>query len=385
MSCQASGTPKTDNEIPSGRCPETDRPDVGLEKGRKMTATMTLFDKKMEKPRIYVEGARIVETPEHPLIARLHVIPEPKPGDKRPKIQGKYISSSQMNKYDYCQAQFMFSYMYGLKEPSNSSLIFGSAIHAAGETYLHARREMRRMGIEFEPLYHHLPFRAQAMHDALFYVRSNVNETIGWNRQYPNGDEETFETLIESVKVGVVMMADQVWIDIDAVAIEQGYVIEWKDPDVFPILGYTDIVERTADGEEQIVDMKTGKEKNEWDAKLDRALSIYCLAREIETGKSVRKVGYKSFVRNKAPKIVTVVTERSDQDLRRLYVQARAFSNIKRNIEEDPIYNVMPKDDSKACPKCYVREHCTKMFGDTSPMNGREAKVFDIPTFEQKV
>ena len=323
--------------------------------------------------QLKIPGARVITTVDHPLVARIQVLPEARPGEQRPKIHGEYLSASQINKYTRCQASYMFHYMYGVKEPVNSALIFGSAMHSGAEFYLDAKRQLAREGRAFEPLFHHLPFRQAAVDAATFYVRNEVRADMDWKTQWQNGPEETFESLLAGVQAAAIKMADEVWATMNPQAIEHGYVIEWHDTNVLPILGYTDaidkIVETALDGttteEEVVIDMKSGKEKKEADAQCDVALSFYSMAREIETGKRVRKVGYESYVRNKAPKIARVQIQRDEDTLARAYVRARALSNLRRLMFDDPKNYVMTADDASKCVSCFYNKNgmCGREFG----------------------
>jgi CRISPR/Cas system-associated exonuclease Cas4 (RecB family) len=335
-----------------------------------MELTMSLLDMEIPDPRrLDIPGARIIHAVNHPLIARIQVLPEPVPGEKRPKIRGEYVSASQISKYSRCQAQYLFHYYHGVREPVDSGLIFGSALHRGAEVYLAAKRHAARKDTAFD----HEAARTAAIDAAALYVRAEVRTDMKWKTQWQNGPTDTFETLLESVKVATEKMADATWQNMSPQAVEHGYVIEWHDPNVLPILGYTDVIDRiittrddgTVIEEDMVVDLKSGKEKKQGDANVDVALSFYAQAREIETGRPVRKVGYKSYVRNKEPKIVEVQVERDENTLARSFVRARALTNLRRLMFDDPKQYVMPADDSSKCTSCFYKANgmCDREFG----------------------
>lgn len=321
-------------------------------------------EKTTPRQRINVEGSHTIESPEHALIARIHVLPEVTPGAKRPKVFGEYISPSQISKHARCQATYYFHYGMGLREPTNSALIFGSALHVGAEVYLTAKRTTNRSGVDFN----HNAAKEAGIEAARMLIRSEVTSDMEWKKQWQNGPSETFESILEGVTYGTTMMADNVWQTMNPQAIENGYVIEWKDENVLPVLGYTDVIDKLESGEEIIRDLKSGKEKKAGDLRTDVALTFYAIARSIETGKTVNKISYESYARLKDPKYSRVDGELNENILARAYIRARSLSNSRKLILEKPQEYITLADDATKCVSCHYNKGgeysvCARTFG----------------------
>jgi hypothetical protein len=312
-----------------------------------------------------IPGAQCVLTPTHPLIARVHILPEGTPGEGRPKLSIPYLSPSQIKKYLRCSASYMFSYYYNLTEPSNSALVFGSAYHTAQEAYLYAKRKLVLDGKTVD----HDALKAHALSEARAYLKAECSknaETLIWKTQWTNGPVEDEASLESALQVAVEITADELWQHQHALHIEQGYLIEWKNSAVLPLFGFADTVERGPDGL-SVRDLKSGKEKKPADAALDVALSLYAQAHELVAGVPVRRVGYDSYVRNKTPKLVRVESERSDEDFTRLY---RLATTVTAALAAG-IY--LPVDDATKCgsrekPSCAFYGNCRTQFGTLRPL-----------------
>jgi CRISPR/Cas system-associated exonuclease Cas4 (RecB family) len=313
-----------------------------------------MIDSNLETPppgQLFIPGATVVETPNHPTIARVHALPELPLGAERPKIKFDYLSGSQVNAYRRCQATYLFKYFYGLREPENTALIFGSAVHAGAEAYLRTKKELTAAGEQ--PT--HDGLKSLALEHTEGYVRRKFNADVVCKTQWKKGPDETFDSLLAGTAAATAQLADEIWIGIKPLEVERGFVIEWNDKTTLPFLGYADIILETEHGP-AVRDLKTGNEKNEIDARLDIALSSYAQSYELYAGRSTRRVGYDSYVRNKTPKLVSIGVERSDGDLNRLYLIARSVTaSLAHGI-------YIPADDSMKCASCAFYDRCRKEY-----------------------
>jgi hypothetical protein len=312
---------------------------------------MISFDTQAPVSPLEIPGATVVESPDHPLIARVYALPVSAPGSRRPKLAFDYLSPSQSKSYKRCSAAYLFKYFYKLREPENSAMFFGSAVHAGAEAYLATKRAMTIAGTPAS----HDGLKQLALDATALYVRTRMTDDMIFKQQWKNGPTETAESLLESTKIATASLADEVWIGIDALETERGFLIVWKDERVLPFLGYPDVIEADAAGP-IVRDLKTGTEKKPMDARLDVALSCYAQAYEIFSGVPTRRVGYHSYVRNKTPKIVLVESIREDGDLSRLF-------NICRTLTKALALGIyLPADDAMECGTCAFFQRCRSEF-----------------------
>jgi CRISPR/Cas system-associated exonuclease Cas4 (RecB family) len=297
--------------------------------------------------QIFIPGATTVESPDHPTVARVHALPLENIGADRKKLTFEYLSGSQVSTYRRCQASYLFKYFYELREPDNTAMLFGSALHAAAEAYLRTKMEVEKTG----PAPAHESLVNLAIEHAHAYIQRKYTLSMVHKTQWKRGPEDDLDSLLAGAAVAARRLADDVWAAMEPLEVERGFVIEWRDPTTLPFLGYADVILKTDRGQ-AVRDLKTGAEKSPIDAQLDIALSAYAQAYEIYSGQPTRLVGYDSYVRNKEPKLVSIEGSRSDGDLHRLYTVSKA---ITRSLAAG-IY--IPVDDSMKCGTCAFFERC---------------------------
>ena len=162
------------------------------------------------------------------------------------------------------------------------------------------------------------------------------------------------------------MMAEY-WSERNPRSAEQGYLIEWNDPEVPPYLGYADFIEDVGDHDEA-VDLKTGTALTELALQLNDTMSAYAIMNEITTGRPTTTIRYDNFVRNKVPVFKTISARIDPRSTERLFRRTKDFATRVQT----GMY--MPKNTVDVCGTCKFFAPCREEFSTNREL-GETAEI----------
>ena len=323
---------------------------------------------------------RVVETPQHPLIASVEVLPPTLPNDPRPSVLDadgvpvKYLSGSRFNTFRRCGASYYFKYEKSLREPTNSSLIKGSAYHTGAQTIFLFKllAQLEDPGAPFEA-YRYLQAAIENAYKSIDIEVAGSPamepDGPGWGTQYPRGPQETLGSLKKAVAQAIEDSCATVFDLIVPVSVEQGFLIRWKDEGTLPLLGYADLIEQLNEREDGVIDFKTSAyEKEPIDLGLDSAITGYCNGHELTSGRPTNNVAYIAYATQKAPKITKVTGSRTFANLERVFAICKIASKAI------PAGFFMPVDDKQKCAKCiFFKRECDALYAPSLAPNHADA------------
>jgi len=215
--------------------PPEDAPGVDPEK-RAEKADATLFPAPAGPPRIFSQIAGWAES-FHP--------PTPEP---------LKLSPTAVENYRRCPQQFLFGYLWSLREGPRANMSFGSVMHTTIKRFV----EQLRKGVR-------LPF------EEVSRIFETEWSSAGYEDEYQEGEykKDGIEQL-RAFHAGVLAEPP--------VVLEQEKAFELPLEDNAVIAGRMDQINQLGNRDVEIVDYKTGKPKKEADARRDLQLSLYALA-----------------------------------------------------------------------------------------------------------
>lgn len=217
-----------------------------------------------------------------------------------------HISPSQINLILDCSAKYMFRYIFGIRPPSRSFAARGKAVHRGLEYNYRQKIETH----EDLPLSEVQEAASDAFDSMLAYVQ--------W-------DEEEDPGQFKDQTIGLVSFYHQeVAPTIQPVMVEQQVLIEVPETN-FVIKGYIDLV----DSKGYIRDTKT-KNITPPQKTVDQSLQLttYAMGYRQLTGKTEAGVILDNIVNlKKGPKYAPLVSQRTEQDIKRLTNIARSIIN----------------------------------------------------------
>jgi len=250
---------------------------------------------------------------------------------------------------------YWFQYPNGRKSRTSSAQIFGSATHAAAETYFKARQGGLKAQDDAPELV------AIATATAMSFLDEACSDDVDYGARWWQGPIDTPATLKLDVARGVRTLAARSWQHIVPEATEQGYLIRWRDGGL-PLLAYLDVVGRwmpggVVDRGTWMIDFKTGAKKDDATARLDVGLTAYCLGYELQTGRRTDGAALHTLVRTREPYVLIGESERDLASFKRL----RMVAKLTEDQIRDGYY--APVDDDKTCSWCSFRTECDGQFG----------------------
>jgi hypothetical protein len=298
---------------------------------------------------------------EHELVAAIELLPTQTPEDDARKfIAEPYLSPSQIKAYGYCSASYMLKYHpdYKIKEPLCSRIVFGNAEHKIAQSYGYDGLTGDNDNLRIR--------RQIAIDRGLAVLDSEIPKIKVWNPAWNRGPADNPDYM----RTNLLSIAEQMFPLLDEqqpVAIEQGFVIRWRDPRVLPVLSFADRIARTTDGNYAAEDVKTGaRAKSPKDVIYDIALMAYGPAFELATGLPVRTVAHlygvrtspEPSTRRKNPTVARVSVPSNRGALRRLYVVAKSLTSAIAGGA------FLPIPDPQRCGGCGYALACNENFGE---------------------
>ncbi len=254
-----------------------------------------------------------------------------------------YISYSAITTFRSCPLKYKFRYIDGLDTDTvSSSLIFGTAIHAAIEEYFRAKMAGDTLPSQLEMLdvYHQI------------WQATEISKV-------QLGKTETLDTL--AVLAGKIITAflasDLTSLDGTILGVEEE--LRGKLLDGVPdLLGRVDLLLETSDTI-SVVDFKTARSAWTPDQASDNSeqLMLYCdLVRRLVPGKSLR-LKYVIFTKTKDPAVQLIDLPFEQQKLDRTKAAIRAIWSAIESGYFYPVPSVMN------CPSCPYRTQCAAWHG----------------------
>jgi len=171
-----------------------------------------------------------------------------------PVFEPLMLSASTVETYQQCPQKYLFRQMWGLRGGPQAALTFGNVMHVTIRQFVEGLRKKRRMPFEEVAAIYQREWKDAGFQDAYQeeeYRRAGLEQLEAFHRSYSAApadvlhQERTFE-----------------------LPLEQNVVIT----------GRMDQINRAGPQEVEIVDYKTGKPREERDAKRSLQLSMYALA-----------------------------------------------------------------------------------------------------------
>lgn len=306
---------------------------------------------KTENDQETIPGAIVHRITDHPLISRIQELPS-HIGRGQP-IGRHYISGSRISQYNRCEALYYYKYVRAKREPQNSALLFGTRLHAAQDVVLNALRTSATT-----PFDEHATFE-QAKRVALDFT---VPDNMIWKPAYKNAKTLDDEHSLGASLLEAIELCRPIWLATKPISAEQGYLLEWKDPTVPPVLGYSDFINAIGPNQAEVVDLKTGSPQSEDDLLLNPIMPAYAIMNELATGIPTRTISYLNLVRNKTPILKPVSVPLDPLAIVRLY---RTILHLTTKIKDA---RFTPRDNSSVCGTCAFRDDCHRDFSSLEPL-----------------
>jgi len=304
--------PKLPEPAPSGE----------TKKSAEMSADSSLFPASAAPPKFF---SRIAEWAEvfHP-----------------PSSEPLQLSPSAVENYRKCPQQFLFGYLWSLKEGPKATLSFGSIMHGTIKRFLGELRKGNKLPFEevqriFEAEWRSVGFEdeyqeAEYKKDGLEQLRAFHATMIAAPPQIRE-QEKSFELPLEN-NVIITGRMDQV-----------------------NSLGRVDRSAVTKSNDVEIVDYKTGKPKKDADAKKDLQLSLYALAaKEIFEWNPVRLVFH--YLQSNQIQVTTRDSKQLDE-----------AQNIVQETAADIRAREFPPKPGFVCRNCAYKPICPAHEESLSP------------------
>lgn len=300
-------------------------------------------------------------------IERIEFLPETTPGGHRAPLDMPHLSGSQLSALTRCGAAYYFRRILRLPEPPSSMQIKGNSFHDGASAFFFARRAGKSID---EAL-------VAAKQAALAYIRTALGhdaETntatviVDYGQRWYRGPFDTPRSICIDVIAALKHVFSQPQIaQLEALSIERGYVIYWKDKDVLPLVGYTDLV--AAHGADAAVyDWKTGSKKKPLFAlAMDPAQVGYAAGAAIDLGRIITDIKYATLSWDKPTEIgpdvpATVHFELQSRPFDPSRIQ-RLFTRCQEATADIRESRYRISESDYTCPDCAFRHVCSVRFG----------------------
>ena len=251
-----------------------------------------------------------------------------------------YLSYSAVSLYRSCPLKFYFRYVKGLSEESvSSSLVFGSAIHAAAEFHF---RELLAGNGPPDPDALLAAYHAEWTQRAPESIRFNKSETAASLTELAKKTLAAFQSSEIATPSGRIIGIEEEL---------RGFTIDGV-PD---LLARVDLLTETDDAL-VVTDLKTSRSRwsrEQLEDSGEQLLLYHDLAREVIPGKPVR-LQFAVITKNKTPVIDVLPVEASNHRLERT---RRMVQHVWYSIEAGRFY---PAPSAMNCNGCPFREPCRR-------------------------
>lgn len=232
--------------------------------------------------------------------------PAPKPPEA--------FSVSKINLYLKCPAAYYFRYVMGVRTPSKSYMVFGTSLHA-GIAYNLRKKIDSQVDL---PL-------------------SEVQEFFSADWSYQKGQVlwEPGENPGKMKDEGVALLElyhTEVAPTIQPEIVEEMFEVKFEGVD-YTFRGIIDLVDKTSGF---VVDHKTSRKTPfAEDVHKNMQLTAYALGNRVRTGVIEKGLRFDYIVRGRSPKIVSIATSRTDDDIQRFL---RMLAQVTTAIRDERFY-----------------------------------------------
>jgi DNA helicase-2/ATP-dependent DNA helicase PcrA len=240
-----------------------------------------------------------------------------------PSAEPLMLSPSAVNGYRTCPQQYLFGYLWSLREGPRASLSFGSIMHNTIKRFLGELRKGNK-----------LPF------EELQRIFELEWKPVGFEDEYQEAEykKDGIEQL-RAFYVGVMAAPPHVC--------EQEKRFELPLENNVTITGRMDQVNSLGRNDVEIVDYKTGQPKKDWHAKKDLQLSLYALAaKEVFEWNPVRLVFH--YLQNNEIQVTT-------RDSKQL---AEAQAMVQEAAADIRAEQFSPRPSPSVCRSCAYKPIC---------------------------
>lgn len=261
------------------------------------------------------------------------------------------ISFQKINMYSRCGLQYYFRYIKGIKIPPTTAVVQGRACHKAAEEFYKRKLEEK----ENPPL----EFMLEAFSDEL--DRLFAEEEVLFSEEEKHAGEKKIRGTLKDDGVSMLRVyhRDRA-VSVDPFLVEAYFEVPLGEAaakaipdydgglDDVSLIGYVDL----ADLNGVIFDLKTRKSPpKKFDAESSQQLTAYALGYKTVMGMLPEKVVLDCLVGNRTPKLVSLASFRTEEDLERLLKRiARIVDGIRKGV-------FIPPDQSHwACRYCGYRD-----------------------------
>jgi DNA helicase-2/ATP-dependent DNA helicase PcrA len=249
-----------------------------------------------------------------------------------PSSEPLTLSPSAVNGYRTCPQQYLFGYLWSLKEGPKASLSFGSIMHNTVKRFLGEVRKGNKLPFEDVQRIFELEWRSVGFEDE--YQEA----------EYKKDGIEQLRVFYEATMAAPPQVLEQ----------EKRFELPLENN--VTIIGRMDQVNSLGRNEVEIVDYKTGMPKKDWHAKKDLQLSLYALAaKEIFEWNPVRLVFH--YLQDNKVQVTT-------RDSKQLQETQNAVQEAAVAIRAGQF---PPKPSPSVCRSCAYKPICPAHEEELSP------------------
>ena len=232
------------------------------------------------------------------------------------------LSSSAIENYRKCPQQFAFNYLWSLKEGPRAALSFGSVIHTTIKRFVEQLKRGNRLPLE----------EVQRIYDTEW--SSAGYEDDYQEAEYKKDGLEQLKTFHAAILAEAPEILEQ----------EKGFELPLENDII--LVGRIDQVNRLSPSDVEIIDYKSGRPRQQADARKALQLSIYALAaREIFEWNPVRLVFH--YLQNNSTQVTTRDAKQLDD-----------AQNLIQEIAADIRARHFPTNAGFPCRSCAYRLIC---------------------------
>lgn len=256
-------------------------------------------------------------------------------------IVNKHYSISQLLTYMKCPLHFYFRYVEGLRVPMPPAVTLGKAVHSALETNFRQKIQSRKDlpindvldsfsdsfdAVDEETLWSEDESPEKVRGDGANLIRAYMTG-LDWK-----GEPMTYRELNPETRKYERKRVEPLAPKIQPLLVEEPFEVRFDNDVGYTFVGRMDLV----DDKGRIRDTKTTAKSPTQDMiDNDLQLTAYALGFRVKTGKIENGLMVDAIVKNSSPKLVSIETKRSREDIDRLM---RILSQIANAVERGVFY-----------------------------------------------
>lgn len=253
----------------------------------------------------------------------------------------KHYSISQLLTYLRCPLHYQFRYVEGIKPPPPSAVTIGIAVHSALEVNFRQKIKSKK-DLPIDTVLDAYSDAFESKKKETLWKKDESpadvkDEGINLVRAYHTGLDKKGEPMIfatlnpatsKMIKKPVQPLSPQ----IQPIMVEEPFEVRFDNDVGYIFIGRIDVV----DDKNQVRDIKTSARTPTQDqVDTDLQMSAYALGFRVLTGKTERGLLMDFIVKNRVPKIVSIETKRTREDIDRLL---KILGHIANAVEKGIFY-----------------------------------------------